>query len=114
MAMITKPAMYTVAILFVLTVCLAGQMDATSQFAPASQKCSSNENKYNKESNTKLSDEEMFKSGHLKPFGSHRPPSFYPQEMPFMISPEHFYMNFVIHHKPIIFRSKLQFIKFVI
>ena len=40
--------------------------------------------------------------GHLKPFGSHRPP-LEVETMKYMISPEDFYMEFVAKHKPVVF-----------
>ena len=72
------------------------------------KECSSNENKYSQESNEKveLSEEEMFKLGHMKPFGSHRPPDFYADELKYMISPEDFYMNYVVAHKPVVLKGE--------
>lgn len=40
--------------------------------------------------------------GHLKPFGSHRPP-LEVETLKYMISPEDFYMEFVAKHKPVVF-----------
>ena len=96
--------MYLIAISVVITACLAMQ-EGTLGLDP--KKCSSNENKYSHEANAEPSEEEMFKNGHLKPFGSHRPPDFYADEIPFMISPEDFYMNYVVKHKPVVLKGKL-------
>ena len=70
----------------------------------------SGENKYSKEANeppapAELTDEELFKRGHMKPFGSHRPPDHIAEEIPFMISPEDFYMNYVVKHKPVVLKG---------
>lgn len=54
-----------------------------------------------------LTEEEMFLRGHMKPFGSHRPPDFVVEELPYMISPEDFYMNYIIKHKPVVFKGNL-------
>ena len=72
------------------------------------KECSSSENKYSQESNenVELSEEEMFKLGHMKPFGSHRPPDFYADELKYMISPEDFYMNYVVAHKPVVLKGE--------
>lgn len=80
------------------------------------KECTSNENKYSQESNEKheLSKEEMFKRGHLKPFGSHRPPDFYADELEYVISPEDFYMNYVVAHKPVVIKGELVFAILVI
>lgn len=94
--------MYLIAISVVITACLAMQ-EGTLGLDP--KKCSSNENKYSHEANAEPSEEEMFKNGHLKPFGSHRPPDFYADEIPFMISPEDFYMNYVVKHKPVVLKG---------
>jgi len=71
------------------------------------EECTINENKYCRQSNEKLelSEEEMFKRGHMKPFGSHRPPDFYAEELKYMISPEDFYMNYVVAHKPVVIKG---------
>lgn len=53
-----------------------------------------------------LTDEEMFKNGHLKPFGSHQPPESNVEELPFMISPKDFYMKYVIKHRPVVIKGK--------
>lgn len=47
----------------------------------------------------------MFQRGHMKPFGSHRPPDYIVEELPYMISPEDFYMNYVSKHKPVVFKG---------
>ena len=75
------------------------------------EECTINENKYSRQSNEKLelSEEEMFKRGHMKPFGSHRPPDFVADELKYMISPEDFYMNYVVAHKPVVFKGKYIF-----
>lgn len=71
----------------------------------SSEECSKHENKYNRESNEELSEEEMFRRGHMKPLGSHRPPDFYADELKYMISPEDFYMNYVVAHKPVVLKG---------
>lgn len=65
-------------------------------------------NKYSKDCNPKLplSDEEMFQRGHMKPFGSHRPPDEMVEEIEFMISPQDFFMKYVIKHKPVVLKGK--------
>ena len=60
--------------------------------------------KCNKYTLQELTEDELFISGHLKPFGSHRPPDIV-EELPFMISPEDFYMNYVIKHKPVVIKG---------
>lgn len=52
-----------------------------------------------------LNEEDLFTRGHLKPFGSHRPPDEIVEELPFMISPEDFYMNYVVKHKPVVLKG---------
>eukprot|EP00794_Sanderia_malayensis_P009959 gene9959-10979_t len=86
---------------------VASEPDAheTGQTTSSSQKCPSNEQKYNKEANIELSFDEMFKRGHMKPFGSHKPPDYYADELPFMISPDDFYMNYVVPHKPVVLKG---------
>ena len=76
-----------------------------------SEECSKDESKYSKESNeqVELSDEEMFKRGHLKPLGSHKPPDFYADVLKYMISPEDFYMNYVVAHKPVVIKGEQLF-----
>lgn len=67
------------------------------------------ENQYSESCNTGENDvttEEIFKRGHMKPFGSHRPPDFIVEELPYMISPQEFYMNFVAKHKPVVIKGK--------
>ena len=44
----------------------------------------------------------------MKPFGSHRPPDKLIEELPFMISSEDFYMNYVIKHKPVVFKGNVE------
>lgn len=56
-----------------------------------------------------LTEEEMFLRGHMKPFGSHRPPDFAVEELPYMISPVDFYMNYVIKHKPVVFKGAVKY-----
>lgn len=63
--------------------------------------CQNVENKY---AVKELTDEELFARGHLKPFGSHRPPEIV-EELPFMISPEDFYMKYVVKHKPVVIKG---------
>lgn len=48
----------------------------------------------------------MFKRGHMKPLGSHRPPDFTADELKYMISPEDFYMNYVVAHKPVVIKGE--------
>lgn len=57
-----------------------------------------------------LTDEEMFQCGHMKPFGSHRPPDHIVEELQYMISPQDFYMNYVVKHKPVVFKGILLFV----
>ena len=54
-----------------------------------------------------LTEDETFQRGHMKPFGSHRPPDYLVEELPHMISPQDFYMNYVAKHKPVVFKGKL-------
>lgn len=66
-------------------------------------------NQYSESCNTGENDvttEEIFKRGHMKPFGSHRPADFIVEELPYMISPQEFYMNFVAKHKPVVIKGK--------
>lgn len=64
--------------------------------------------KHNKYTAQELSDEELFTRGHLKPFGSHRPPDEIVEVLPFMISPEDFYMKYVIKHKPVVLKGAVK------
>lgn len=76
---------------------------------PESHSCS---NQYSKACNVDkkdLTDEEMFQHGHMKPFGSHRPPDYIVEELQYMISPQDFYMNYVVKHKPVVFKGILLF-----
>ncbi|XP_006812090.1 bifunctional peptidase and arginyl-hydroxylase JMJD5-like [Saccoglossus kowalevskii] len=52
-----------------------------------------------------LSRDEMFARGHMKPFGAHRPPDGYVEEVPYMIASEDFYQHFVSKHRPILFKG---------
>ena len=52
-----------------------------------------------------LTNEEMFQRGHMKPFGSHRPPDFIVEELPHMISPQDFYMHYVAKHEPVVLKG---------
>ena len=52
-----------------------------------------------------LRTDEMFKRGHMKPFGSHQPPDFIVEELPYMISPQDFYMNYIAKHKLVVFKG---------
>eukprot|EP00112_Aurelia_sp_Birch-Aquarium-sp1_P010423 Seg2224.2 transcript_id=Seg2224.2/GoldUCD/mRNA.D3Y31 product="Lysine-specific demethylase 8" protein_id=Seg2224.2/GoldUCD/D3Y31 len=47
----------------------------------------------------------MFKRGHMKPLGSHKPPDYYADVLEYMISPEDFYMNYVVAHKPVVIKG---------
>ena len=70
-------------------------------------------NQYSKACNVDkeyLTDEEMFQRGHMKPFGSHRPPDYIVEELQYMISPQDFYMNYVVKHKPVVFKGILLFV----
>lgn len=40
----------------------------------------------------------------MKPFGSHRSP-IPVEKLKYMISPQDFYMNFVLKHKPVVFKG---------
>lgn len=76
---------------------------------PESHSCS---NQYSEACNVDkkdLTDEEMFQRGHMKPFGSHRPPDYIVEELQYMISPQDFYMNYVVKHKPVVFKGILLF-----
>lgn len=76
--------------------------------SPDHIKLPSCENQYSELCNAGENDitmEEMFKHGHMKPFGSHRPPDFIVEELPYMISPQEFYMNFVAKHKPVVIKG---------
>ena len=64
--------------------------------------CQNGKNKY---TIAEFTDEELFSRGHLKPFGSHRPPDEIVEELPFMISPEDFYMKYVAKHKPVVIKG---------
>ena len=63
---------------------------------------------HNKYSEHELTDEELFARGHLKPFGSHRPPDGIVEELPYMISPQDFYMNYVTKHKPVVLKGEIK------
>ena len=63
--------------------------------------CNHGENKY---AGKEFTDEELFARGHLKPFGSHRPPEIV-EELSYMISPEDFYMKYVAKHKPVVIKG---------
>eukprot|EP00111_Clytia_hemisphaerica_P005460 TCONS_00015809-protein len=82
-----------------ITICflMIGFGNLNQQFCPILQ--SSRE-----DINSDFSSLGMFLNGHLKPFGSHRPPTKV-EELKYMISPEDFYMNFVIKHKPVLFKG---------
>ena len=64
--------------------------------------CKNSERKYMVQ---ELTDAELFSRGHLKPFGSHRPPDEIVEELPFMISPQDFYMKYVVKHKPVVIKG---------
>jgi hypothetical protein len=89
--------------------CLASILPNTNT---ASQSCSTNDehdsccqNGENKYTVQEFTDEELFTRGHLKPFGSHRPPDEIVEELPFMISPQDFYMKYVVKHKPVVIKG---------
>ena len=87
--------------------CLASIFCHTTTF---SQSCPTNDeqcwqNTKNKYTVQEFTDEELFTRGHLKPFGSHRPPDEIVEELPFMISPQDFYMNYVVKHKPVVIKG---------
>lgn len=69
--------------------------------------CSQSGNRYSRAANEKieLTEEEMFKRGHMKPLGSHKPPDYYADVLEYMISPEDFYMNYVVAHKPVVIKG---------
>jgi len=71
------------------------------------EECDSSENKYSAERNKVWTKEEMFQRGHMKPFGSHRPPKKV-ETLKYMISPQDFYMDFVTKHKPVVFKKVTQ------
>ncbi|XP_031573173.1 uncharacterized protein LOC116307162 [Actinia tenebrosa] len=65
--------------------------------------------KYNEHCNKPNDDEsEMFRRGHLKPFGSHRPPDVIVEELKYMISPQDFYMNYVVKHIPVVLKGSVK------
>lgn len=84
------------------TIIKAVQYDHTTNREQITQCQNSKCNKYTVQ---ELTEDELFISGHLKPFGSHRPPDEVVEELPFMISPEDFYMNYVIKHKPVVLKG---------
>eukprot|EP00118_Oscarella_pearsei_P022413 m.259317 g.259317 ORF g.259317 m.259317 type:complete len:300 (+) comp40416_c0_seq4:36-935(+) len=47
----------------------------------------------------------LYKRGHLKPFGYHRPPDRIVETLPFMLAPEDFHEHFVSKHRPVIFKG---------
>ncbi|XP_078608121.1 bifunctional peptidase and (3S)-lysyl hydroxylase Jmjd7-like [Branchiostoma floridae x Branchiostoma japonicum] len=63
---------------------------------------------YNAECNTppaELTKEQMFKNGHMKRFGAHRPPDHIVEELPYMIAPEDFHALYVSKHKPVVIKG---------
>lgn len=104
----------TIQIFLVEFLCLANFMLCHEQSSdhPESHLCG---NHYSEACNVEkddLTNEEMFKRGHMKPFGSHRPPDYVVEELPYMISPQDFYMNYVVKHKPVVFKGILFFAAF--
>lgn len=79
-------------------------LQSCSAIDAKSLNCEKAKNKYTVQ---EFTDEELFTRGHLKPFGSHRPPDEIVEELPFMISPQDFYMNYVVKHKPVVIKGKL-------
>lgn len=68
-------------------------------------------NKYSEGCNKDSTDDAanpMFEKGHLKPFGLHRPPDAMVEELKYSISPQDFYMNYVVHHKPVVLKGTLK------
>ncbi|XP_077989152.1 uncharacterized protein LOC144443519 [Glandiceps talaboti] len=57
------------------------------------------------ESSPELTHKEMFKRGHMQPFGYHRPPDGEVEELNYMIAPEDFYQHFVAKHRPVLFKG---------
>ena len=53
-----------------------------------------------------LTDEEMFLRGHMKPFGAHRPPDAMVEELEYMISPQDFFMKYMVKHKPVVLKGE--------
>ena len=93
---------------------LALQLPCLSRFGDCHDTASHNThphqcgNQYSRQCNNEeedLSDEVMFHRGHLKPFGSHRPPDEIVEQLPYMISPEDFYMSYVVKHKPVVLKG---------
>ena len=79
--------------------------NVTSHSCPANYEHGScSQDAKNKYTHQELTDDELFARGHLKPFGSHRPPEMV-EELPFMISPEDFYMKYVVKHKPVVIKG---------
>lgn len=104
----------TIQIFLVEFLCLANFMLCHEQSSdhPESHLCG---NHYSEACNVEkddLTNEEMFRRGHMKPFGSHRPPDYVVEELPYMISPQDFYMNYVVKHKPVVFKGILFFAAF--
>ena len=89
--------------------CLANFMlcHEQSRDHPESHPCGNHYSEACNVAKNDLTNEEMFKRGHMKPFGSHRPPDYIVEELPYMISPEDFYMNYVVKHKPVVFKGIL-------
>ncbi|KAI8480976.1 hypothetical protein Bbelb_390800 [Branchiostoma belcheri] len=67
---------------------------------------------YSPECNTppvELTREELFKNGHMKRFGAHRPPDFIVEELPYMIAPEDFHALYVSKHKPVVIKGAAKY-----
>ena len=83
-----------------LTQCHEQSLDHTDSHSCGNQyseSCNINKND--------LTSDEMFQRGHMKPFGWHRPPDYIVEELPYMISPQDFYMDYVAKHKPVVLKG---------
>ncbi|CAH1253850.1 KDM8 [Branchiostoma lanceolatum] len=56
-----------------------------------------------------LTKEQMFKNGHMKRFGAHRPPDHIVEELPYMIAPEDFHTLYVSRHKPVVIKGAAKY-----
>ena len=96
------------AVLFYV-ICINSVLQTINCEAGNTAHCYSTNSKYEKVCDkVELTDEEMFKRGHMRPFGSHRPPDHVADEIPFMISPEDFYMNYVVKHRPVVLKGEFK------
>lgn len=52
---------------------------------------------------------ELFRRGHMKPLGYHRPPERITEELAHMIAPEDFHQHYVARHRPVIIRNAVKY-----